>query len=104
MDERLREFAALFNEEKFFEAHEVLELEWRKTTGPDREFYQGLIQLAAALVHVQKNNPAGAEDLYAKALKRISQYPPYHCGVDCGKILADARRTLDLNTGFPKIK
>jgi uncharacterized protein len=104
MPDPLREFVELFNEEKFFEAHEVLELLWRKTKSPDRDFYQGLIQLAAALVHIQKGTPPGAEDLYAKAAKHLSKYPSYHCGLDCGKILADVRNAIDSKTGFPKIK
>lgn len=104
MEPRLREFIGLFNEEKFFEAHEVLELLWRETRNSDRDFYQGLIQLAAALVHIQKSTLPGAEDLYAKASKHLSKYLPYHCDLDCGKILADVRNAIDSKTGFPKIK
>ena len=103
MDGRFQEFISLFNQEKFFEAHEVLESLWRETQSPDREFYQGLIQLAAALVHIQKKTPPGAEYLYAKASKHLSRYPKYHCGLDCDKILRDVRMTLDLQNGFPKI-
>src|SRR5262245_11566976 len=104
MDPQLREFIELFNEEKFFEAHEVLELLWRQTQTSDRDFYQGLIQLAAAFVHIQKGTPSGAENLYAKAVKHLSKYPSYHCGLDCDKILAEVRHALDSKTGFPKIK
>lgn len=103
MDSRFREFVDLFNQEKFFEAHEVLESLWRATYDTDKDFYQGLIQLAAAMVHVQKNTRPGAEDLYAKAERHFSKYPKYHCGLDCAKILSDVRKTLDLKTGFPKI-
>lgn len=109
MDSRFREFVVLFNQEKFFEAHEVLESLWRETKGTkgtkdtDREFYQGLIQLAASMVHVQKNTLPGAKDLYAKAKRHLSKYPKHHCGLVCDKILSDARKTLELKTGFPKI-
>lgn len=104
MEPRLQEFIQLFNEEKFFEAHEVLELLWRETKTSDRDFYQGLIQLAAAFVHIQKGTPSGAENLYAKAVHHLSKFPRYHCEIDCDKILSDVRKTLDLNSGFPKIK
>jgi uncharacterized protein len=103
MEPRLREFIGLFNEEKFFEAHEVLELLWRETQNSDRDFYQGLIQLAAALVHIQKGTPPGAEDLYLKASKHLSKYPSFHLGLDYGKILSDVRATLDFKAGFPKM-
>lgn len=103
-DPRFTEFIKLFNAEKFFEAHEVLESLWReKPNSPDREFYQGLIQLAAAFVHIQKGTPPGAEDLYGKAQKHLSKYPKFHRGLDCDKILTDVRKTLHSHTGFPRI-
>lgn len=44
------EFINLFNREKFFEAHEILELRWRQDKGEARDYYHGLIQIAAAFV------------------------------------------------------
>lgn len=52
----------LFNEGRYFEAHEAWELLWRRTAaGPEREVYQGIIQVAAACHHLLKGNPAGAQ-------------------------------------------
>lgn len=45
----------LFNEERYWESHEALESAWRRVTGDEKEILQGLILLAAALVHWQKN-------------------------------------------------
>jgi len=39
---------ALFNRERFFECHEVLEEAWLKASGEQRTFLQGLIQVAVA--------------------------------------------------------
>ena len=36
----------LFNQEEFFECHDVLEELWAETQGGEKKFYQGLIQLA----------------------------------------------------------
>jgi predicted metal-dependent hydrolase len=45
-----------FNRQLFYEAHEVLEHLWLKDKyGPNGAFYKGLIQLAGAFVHLQKN-------------------------------------------------
>ena len=40
--------AALWDERLFFEVHEVLEFEWKRTTGPVRTALQGLIQMGVA--------------------------------------------------------
>ncbi len=45
-----------FNEGDFFEAHEVWEDLWLNTAGPERRFYQGLIQAAVALYHFGNGN------------------------------------------------
>lgn len=50
----------LFNDEKFFEAHEAWEELWHVEQGRDRTFVQGLIAVAAHLVHVKKGNWSGA--------------------------------------------
>ncbi len=102
-DPRYRKFVELFNREQFFEAHEVLESLWRETSGPARNFYQGLIQVAAAFVHVQRKNPEGAEDLYAKALKHLAAYAARYQGMDADRLIKAARKTLDLQKNFPKI-
>ena len=41
----------LFNEKKFFEAHEELEDAWRQETGEIRDLFQGILQVAVAFLH-----------------------------------------------------
>ena len=43
-----------FNDQKYYEAHDVLEHLWLKEQGPSHQFFKGLIQLAGAFVHLQK--------------------------------------------------
>jgi hypothetical protein len=43
-----------FNEQKYYEAHDVLEHLWLQERGPAHQFFKGLIQLAGAFVHLQK--------------------------------------------------
>ncbi len=105
MTEKLyREFWDLFNAEKFFEAHEVLEILWRETPGPERDFYQGLIQIAAAFVHVQRGTPDGAHQLLTKASKKLQKYGPVFHGLDLRAFLDQSTRVLQAKTTFPKIK
>jgi hypothetical protein len=43
-----------FNEQKYYEAHDVLEHLWLKEKGAAHQYFKGLIQLAGAFVHLQK--------------------------------------------------
>ena len=53
-----------FNEQDFFEAHEVWEDLWSESHGAERKFYQGLIQAAVGLFHFSGGNLGGAVKLY----------------------------------------
>jgi predicted metal-dependent hydrolase len=69
----------LFNQQKFYEAHDVLEHIWLKDKhGPNGAFYKGLIQLAGAFVHLQKNRPQPAASLFKLALANLGKYPATH--------------------------
>jgi predicted metal-dependent hydrolase len=65
----------LFNEAKFFDAHEVLEDVWRAAPEPEKLFLQGLIQLAVALHHHSTGNLVGACSLLDRAALNLSNYP-----------------------------
>lgn len=95
MPPELCDFIRLFNERRFFEAHEVLEGLWRREPGSDRDFYQGLIQIAAAFVHLQKNNRPGAERLLRTAGQYLRSYPPRHEGIDLEAVLSQSRQALE---------
>jgi predicted metal-dependent hydrolase len=45
-----------FNQQKYYEAHDVLEHLWLRAPGPTAQFFKGLIQLAGAFVHLQKQH------------------------------------------------
>ena len=82
----------LFNEKKFWHAHEAWEEIWLKTEGDDRQFLQGLIQLAAAYHHVQRGTLRGAVRLFDAALRRLEPFPDKHFGVDRTDAVEIARR------------
>src|ERR1044071_8631319 len=63
-----RQACAEFNSGKFFECHETFEEVWQEETGEVRDLYKGLIQVAAAFVHLQRRNHFGAERLLRTAL------------------------------------
>ena len=79
LDPHYTGYFELFNRQKYFEAHEVLEHLWLPDKhGPNGAFYKGLIQLAGAFVHLQKNRPQPAASLFKLALANLEIYPPVH--------------------------
>ena len=76
-----------FNRQLFFEAHEVLEALWLPERGkPNDLFYKGLIQLAGAFVHLQKNRLAPAASLFKLADKNLGRYAPVYEGLEVGDV------------------
>ena len=49
-----RAFFRCWNEQRYYEAHDVLEQVWLKTESDDADYFKGLIQAAGAFVHLQK--------------------------------------------------
>lgn len=72
-------FLDCFNRQLFYEAHEVLEDLWLADKhGPNGDFYKGLIQLAGAYVHLQKNRLRPSAALFKLAKANLVKYPPVH--------------------------
>jgi predicted metal-dependent hydrolase len=68
-----------FNRQLYFEAHDVLEELWlAQRTGPNYSFYKGLIQLAGAFVHLQKNRLRPSAALFKLADANLEKYPVLH--------------------------
>jgi uncharacterized protein len=92
LPEQYREGLRLFNEEEFFECHDVLEELWSETVGPERKFLQGLIQASIALFHFGNENFGGAKKLYLSATKNLDFHGDEFMGIKLGQFLQDFRR------------
>jgi predicted metal-dependent hydrolase len=78
-----------FNERDFFEAHEVWESLWLECAGPERRFYQALIQAAVALYHFGNGNVRGARKLYSSSKAYMDNYQSPFLGLDTGVFWRD---------------
>ena len=77
----------MFNRGKYFEAHEVLEHLWLKDRrGVHGNFYKGLIQLAGAFVHLQRNHLRPAAALFKLARANFEKYPSPHERLDLAAV------------------
>ncbi len=84
----LQRGVALFNATKFFEAHEVWEDQWRLESGEPRLFLQGLIQVAAGFVKLQRGSPRGAALNLQKGAEKLALLGPSLHGIDLEALLA----------------
>jgi len=68
-----------FNNGLYYEAHDVLEKLWLPIRREERgAFYKGLIQLAGAFVHLQKNRLRPAAALFKLAQANLKNFPVVH--------------------------
>jgi uncharacterized protein len=72
----------LFNQGEYFEAHEALETAWRDETGPVRELYRGILQIAVAYLHIQRSNYRGAVKMFLRSRTWLAPFPGQCRGID----------------------
>src|SRR5260370_36211662 len=82
MKAKIDEGIHLFNSQKYFETHEVLEEAWLKTDGEKKIFLHGLIQVAAGFHHHTRRNPAVFPSLLEKGLKKLENFADDEAGID----------------------
>lgn len=80
----------LFNQGKYFEAHEALEAAWRAEPGPVRELYRGILQVAVACHHLERGNLVGARKMMARSKRWLSPFSGTWQGVDVSQFKADS--------------
>ena len=101
-----RAFFRLWNEQRYYEAHDVLEQVWLNRDSDDDNFFKGLIQAAGAFVHLQKNfeHPTHAKHsrrlrpavkLFELAEKNLSIFAPRHHALDVSALLDLLRSTRE---------
>jgi hypothetical protein len=72
-DLALKEGVDLFNQERFWESHEILEQAWKQSHGQEKEAIQALILTAAAFVHQQKGEDSISLSILARAREKLGK-------------------------------
>jgi hypothetical protein len=72
-EDAIRMGRSYFNEERFWEAHEVLEGVWKKCFEGEKELVQGIILVAAALVHYQKAENSICLSVLGRSLEKLGR-------------------------------
>jgi hypothetical protein len=81
-DKAIERAVQLFNDERYWEAHEVLEQVWKSATGTEKEILNGIILVAAAFVHDEKNEQDIGVSILQRARRKLEGASGKYYGID----------------------
>lgn len=83
----------LFNHEKYWGAHEALESVWKDASREEKDLLNGIILIAAAFVHDEKDESSICIAILSRAMKKLSRAKGLYFGMDLDEI---KRRVLQI--------
>ena len=89
----------LFNDERYWECHEILENLWRVFKGDEKTLVQAIILVCAAFVHFQKNEADVAISMLQRYQSKMNWHDRFYGGIDLEKLregVAEIIRTKTL--------
>jgi len=106
LDPRYQGYFTCFNAGQYYEAHDVLEDLWLERRDEHYLFFKGLIQVAGAFVHLQKQyvHPTHpkhgrrlrpAVRLFQLAAKNLAPFAPRHLQLDVDAVLRLCERKAE---------
>ncbi len=84
----------LFNTERYWKSHEVLESVWKDSKGQTKNLLNGLILVDAAYVHFQKGENAIFFSILNRSLEKFKDYPVYFYDIDMEFLLKDINKII----------
>jgi len=81
-DQAIKHAVQLFNDEKYWGAHEALESVWKTASGNEKAILNGIILVAAAFVHDEKNEPEICLSILRRAMKKLDGQGGLYHGID----------------------
>ena len=103
-------YFSCFNAQQYYEAHDVLEQLWLRCRDGNYPFFKGLIQIAGAFVHLQKQflHPEHPKHgrrlrpsvrLFHLGMRNIEPFAPSHLHLDVTAVLELCRHYSDAVAG-----
>src|SRR5204862_3147329 len=71
-----------FNAGRYFDAHEIWEEIWLRSSGDTKLFYQMLIQAAVGLHHYERGNARGARGMNTNVTDKLGRLPSAYMSLD----------------------
>jgi hypothetical protein len=94
MHPRARAGVSLFNQGRYFEAHEELEAAWRAESGKVRGLYQGILEAGVTYLHIRRGNFSGAIKVYDRSMRWLILWPEVCRGADVGQLRRDLEAAI----------
>jgi predicted metal-dependent hydrolase len=95
VDEAWQAAIEAFEERRYWDAHELLEVPWAAATGVERAWCAGAILLCAALHKARAmGSDRGGRRNYAKALRHLALVPDRFAGTDVRELEARVHQGL----------
>jgi hypothetical protein len=85
-DKAIEHAVKLFNDEKYWGAHEALESVWKGSDGDEKSILNGIILVAAAFVHDEKDEPEICLSILERARKKLEGTGGIYHGIDVDRI------------------
>jgi uncharacterized protein len=85
-DEAIKHARNLFNNEKYWGAHEVLESVWKNSYGNEKALLNGLILISAAFVHDEKNESEICISILKRAMLKLERVNGHYFGIKLDEV------------------
>jgi hypothetical protein len=85
-----------FNQHQFYACHDTLEAVWNEALPHEKNFYQGILQVAVGLYHLGNENWRGAVILLGEGMNRLRPYQPSYEGIDLDSFLTQTAQIHQL--------
>ena len=92
--ELYEEARTYFNEERYWECHEVLEGIWKTKKDPEKRFLQSVILVCAAFVHHQKGEESVALGVLKRAYAQLDYPQTDFAGISIPDLRSNVESTL----------
>jgi len=86
---------AQFNQQQFYACHDTFEELWMQAEVFDRNFYQGLLQIAVGCYHLSNSNWRGAVILLGEGIGRLEDYEPIYSEINVTELIEQSSNLLD---------
>lgn len=94
-DEAIARAIEMFNEEKYWSAHEALEGVWKLARGKERDTLNGIILVAAAFVHDEKDEPEICISILRRALRKLDASSGTYHGINLDRFAAKVANMIN---------
>jgi len=87
-----------FNDEKYWSAHEALEQIWKRSSGKQKELLNGIILVAAAFVHDEKDEREVCLSILERAAAKLEGISGIYRGIDIDMVKSQIQNILQSGT------